>query len=186
VILDEAPDPAVSETLADTFVNASFRVDLFAKGPAAPAADAIARRLSGWWALRAAPEAAILETATAAGILRFDNQAARSILAALAEGPAPLERAWEHGFTGTAGDLLNAIDALFVSGQACPAEPPRSVPAAHALNRAVADSAAGTTICALAGRNGVMPAPAALVAPIGSLVSERRAALWRLGIEPAA
>lgn len=186
VLVEETSDPGVRETLADLFVTASFRVDLFAKSAAAAAADSVARRLRGWWALRVAPEAAVLETATAAGTLQFDNPAARSIIAALGEGPAPLERAWEHGFDGTAGDLLNALDALFASGQACPAEPPRVAPAAPALNQAIANSPAKATICALAGRNGVMPAPAVLVGSLASASSHQRAALQRLGVEPAA
>lgn len=168
-------NPVARELAADIALNCWFRIDQFIKPPFASIdeASADAAWLDGWWALQRPAAEAAFETKSAAGTLRFDNDAARAIVAALDTGPGVL-----RGTAGlSAADILNTVDALFFADLIRPAEPPASTPAALAVNRAVRESAQqDLPINAFAGRNG----PAGLARD--EIVSAGSAALARLGV----
>lgn len=153
--LDGVDDPALRETLRDILTHNWFRTDICVKG-LVERLDEDARtqqRLNGYWASTQAAEGTAYHTRTAAGTIRFDNDAARAIMALLEDGPAPL--AAVSGLDGV--DLLNTIDALFMAGLVMPLDPPAAVPAAARVNARVrAMDAAGGLLNGLVGRNGLI------------------------------
>ncbi len=153
--LDPIVEISARETAKDVMTHNWFRTDVYVKG--APRrlsnADQSAARMAGWWASFTAAETASFEARTAAGTIRFANEAARAIMARLDAGPAPLTCV--EGIA--AADLLNTIDALFMAGQVCPVEPPGSVPLAPALNQAIRQmDAQGSVMNGLVGRHGAV------------------------------
>ena len=143
---------------ADVFHKQSFRSDLFVKPPCVRIDEAAgsARWRDGYWAARCGHNEAVWAHVTPAGTIRFDNEAARAIMAGLQDGPAPL-----RGMGGLADvDLLNTADALLIADLIRPAEPPCDAPRAAAANAVIrAEAEAGHTLNGLAGRNGPVPVP---------------------------
>jgi SAM-dependent methyltransferase len=168
-------DRTARELGTDIAQNTWFRVDQFVKSPfvAASGADADTAWLDGWWASCQPAAAAVFASDGPAGTIRFENEAAHAILAALDDGPAIL-----RSIGGLAdADLLNTADALMFADVIRPAEPPAAVPAAAAINAAIRETTRqGLPVNALAGRYG----PAALARDtIGTAGAET---LARLGV----
>lgn len=122
------------ETAADLFRNTWFRIDLFVRpGYRALRAASVRRyRMQQYWAAQRAQNDIEYSFPGAAGRLRFDNRAARSILAGLESGPNTLQSVRDI----SAADLLNTIDALFHAGLVRPVNPPAEIPAALFSNAA--------------------------------------------------
>ncbi len=170
-------DPSARETAADLFARASFRVDLYGCD-VAPIADPAQARLDGWWAARVAEADADYSWATAAGTLRFDNAAAHAILGGLAAGPRTLRSIHGQGGAGTIADILNTADALAISGQITPVDPPAIAPAAAPANAEFrARIAAGAGFDCQVGAHGAIPVAHRLLSSDDSLQI-----LARLGI----
>ncbi|MEQ9122538.1 MAG: class I SAM-dependent methyltransferase, partial [Alphaproteobacteria bacterium] len=112
-IVDMAADAAERARLTDLCIDQAFRRDLFVKADGAasgPDGDALfEERLDAWFLARAAKADVVSALETPAGRLRFDNAAARGIVAGLQAGPA---RLGAIDAPGTAADRLNALDAL--------------------------------------------------------------------------
>ncbi len=143
-------DVPAREMLRDSFLNTSFRIDCFARAPR-PADDN--GRMQGWLAATVTVDEANYELKTAAGTLRFDNAAARAILAALANGPKRLCDCADYG----SADMLNAADALLAAGLILPADPPQALSsAADALNAAIVERRKRPDIAARIGLHGVV------------------------------
>jgi SAM-dependent methyltransferase len=173
-------DPVARELAADVFLQASFRVDVFARAGRTGHQSA---RLDGWWAANVTEADATYACDTPAGRLKFDNLAARAILQALASGPQALRAVHAGGGAGTQADILNAADALFLAGHIAPAEPPAATPFAEALNADVARTAAqGGGVKALAGRHGAFAMPADRIAEAFARDGAARSAMARLGV----
>jgi SAM-dependent methyltransferase len=169
-------NPVARELAGDIALNCWFRIDQFIKPPFASVDEATvdAAWLDGWWSLQQPAAGAVFEAESAAGTLRFDNQAARAIMASLDAGPGRLRGTGDL----SDADLLNTADALFFADMIRPAEPPAPTPAAGAVNQTIRESAGrDLPVNALAGRNG----PAALARD--EIVSAGPATLARLGIE---
>lgn len=145
-------DPPARELAADIFAHASFRVDIFGHGVARASDD---ERLDSWWVATVGEAAADYSCKTPAGRIRFDNEAAHAILAGLVAGPRTLRAIHDRGGAGTAADVLNAADALFVAGHILPVDPPGEAPAATAFN---AEAAGRAGFGARVGAHGVVPA----------------------------
>lgn len=131
------PDIAAQEIAADILAHTWYRQDIYLKG--APqhrddrhALDAIMAR---HWIMPPVPgDIREYRTSTPAGVVSFDNAAARAIIALLADGPASLA-----GLPALAeGDRLNSIDALFMAGIVIPCDPAGNPLAAMRLNRVLA------------------------------------------------
>jgi SAM-dependent methyltransferase len=140
------------EIAIDLFRNTGFRTDLFIKPGAralTPSASQGAR-LKQYWASRAPVDTVEYSCQTAAGKLRFDNRAARTIMNKLDNGPANLRAIKDVAVP----DLLNTIDALFTAGLVRPVEPPIAVPGADGFNRRILSGQ--NEINALVGQNGVV------------------------------
>ncbi|WP_432767573.1 MAG: methyltransferase domain-containing protein [Sphingopyxis sp.] len=144
--------PAARECAADLLTGTWFRTDLFLKGAgrALAPAERDRARLAGWWAATQPADAVHFEARTSAGTIRFDNDAARAIVRALAGGPQPLGAIEGIG----SADLFNAIDALFMAGAVVPVDPPADVPLAAATHAALLAMGAGA-VNGCVGRHGV-------------------------------
>lgn len=135
--LSAIDNAAARECAVDMLTRNWFRTDLLVKRPYArlsPSEQAKAR-LQGWWSAVRAPDEVCFEARTAAGTIRFDNDAARAIVKALENGPRPLTSVTGIG----QADLLNALDALFMAGEVAPADPPADVPLAAATHAVLID-----------------------------------------------
>ncbi len=148
----------VARTLAvDLLVNRTFRVDVFCNAPTAMHSDEArnAARLAAYWYAVQPADQADYRLAAPGGKLKFDNEAARAIMAHLQYGPAPLGSVPDM----LPVDLLNTVDALWMAELIVPAEPPGEtpgdVPHAAATNAALHSMAASETpMNGLAGRHG--------------------------------
>lgn len=153
--LDPIAEIGPRETAKDVMTHNWFRTDLYVKGPPARLTEAERQkaRMGGWWASLTASADARFEARTAAGTIRFANEAARAIMAKLDAGPAPLSSV--DGME--APDLLNTIDALFMAGLVCPLDPPATVPRASATNQAIRRmDAEGMAMNGLVSRHGAV------------------------------
>ena len=152
--------PAACECALDLLTRNWFRTDLFVKQPCSQLSRTaqVEARMRGWWSATHPAGEASFEAQTAAGTIRFDNDAARAILGTLENGPQPL--------TSVAGigqaDLFNALDALFMAGEVAPADPPAAVPLAAATHAALLRQDAGTV-------NGAVSPHGVVGIPRGSL-----------------
>ncbi len=144
----------IARTLAiDLLINRTFRVDVFCNGPMATISDEArsAGRLAAYWYAAQPADQVDYALATPGGKLKFDNEAARAIMAHLQQGPMPLGAVPDM----LPVDLLNTVDAMWMAGLITPAEPPTGVPHAVATNAALRSMAASETpMNALAGRHG--------------------------------
>jgi len=173
---------AAREVTMDAMLGQSFHIDLFARG-IARVDEAHAARLGGWWAALKSEANTIYEARTHAGTLRFDNPAAHAVMNALGEGPTTVAGIAARGFEGTGADLLNAIDALWMSGQIHPCDPPGEAPNAGAFNAAIrAQAVAGTALPALVGRHGAMPVDVPAIAAVEKGEPDALALMRRLAI----
>lgn len=180
-------NPLARETAKDIFMRTTFRVDLYDREASRVPVPADAR-LDSWWAAASSEDQAEYACKTAAGTLKFDNDAARAIMAALQSGPATLRCIHIGGQAGDEADLLDGADALFVAGWIVPAGPASASPGAVAVNAHVGREAAA--IGALAGSHGPMPLSTRAIERAlsdGAACSdderaEARATLTRLGI----
>lgn len=114
--------------------------------------------MQGWWSAARPLGEASFEARTAAGTIRFDNDAAHAILRALENGPQPLSAVPDIG----EADLFNALDALFMAGEVVPADPPADVPLAAATHAALLRLDAATI-------NGAVSSHGVIGIPRGSL-----------------
>lgn len=159
------------EIVADVIQKRWFRIDQFVKSPAGAIRDGAMRRawLEGWWTASLAPADVEWETTTPAGTLRFDNAAARAIMARLENGPARLS-----DVSGVSeADLLNTADALMVAQLIRPAEPPVDCPMASALHE---------KIQSVPGMNGLAGRCGAVAVPRGSIRRLSPETLRRVGV----
>lgn len=157
--LEAIPVGPAREIAGDLYAHGWFRIDLFTRGAPVPIDTEANRaaRLAGWWMAGAESAGVDYSLRTPAGILRFDNDAARATMFALADGPRPLGAILASGAAGTAADLLNTTDALFAAGLIRPVDPPADAPAAGAANRRImALAKAGSPINGLAGPHGAI------------------------------
>ncbi len=153
--LDSIADIGARETAKDVMTHNWFRTDVYVKRPPRRLSNTeqTEARMAGWWASFIAADTASFEARTAAGTIRFGNEAARAIMARLESGPAPLMSV--EGLA--AADLLNTVDALFMAGLVCPVDPPSEVPLAKAMNQAICRmDAEGMAMNGLVGRHGAV------------------------------
>lgn len=173
---------AAREVTMDVMLGQSFRIDLFMKHPQ-PLADAHAARLDGWWAALKPEAGAAYEVKTHAGMLRFDNAAAHALLAALADGPMRVADIAARGFDGTGADLLNGIDALWLSGQVHPCDPPGGGIPAGAFNAMLrTQGGTGAIPPVQVGRHGAMPVDRPTVTDPTTGGADAKAAMKRLAL----
>lgn len=152
------------EIVADVIHTRWFRIDHYVKGAFETVADDC--WMDGWWMSLVTPEDATWETTTPAGTLRFDNQAARAILAHLADGPA---RVRDIEGIGEA-DLRNSLDALMTANVIRPAEAPAETPSGAALNALVREQSG---LNGLAGRHGPVSWPRGQIAALDETIGRR-------------
>ena len=110
--LEDIDDPLLRETLTDSFVDETFRQDLFVRDDTvliAPA-DAV---LDTWLGALCTTDDLDLQCRTPAGVIRFDNPATRAVIDALQHGPAQIADLAER-LPFNRADVLNAIDCLLV------------------------------------------------------------------------
>jgi len=150
--LSSIANPAARECAVDLLTRNWFRTDLFVKPPFARLSrtEQARARMHGWWSAVRPAEEACFEARTAAGTIRFDNDAARAIVKTLANGPQPLTVVPDIG----QADLFNALDALVMAGEIVPADPPADVPLAAATHAALLRRDA-STINGAVSRHGV-------------------------------
>ncbi len=145
--LDAITAPAARAVARDLLINRWYRVDLYARLDPACAHTALqplerhaatAARMAQHWATGTTAYDASFKLQTAAGTIRFANDAARSILHGLQNGPATLTtiQAAARQPLG-AVDLLNTTDALWMADLIRPVEPATDVPSAAATNAAL-------------------------------------------------
>ena len=145
------------EIATDLFTQSWFRRDLYLKMPAYgfDAEELIASRMASWWMASAGVERDMaMIGGTPAGEIKFDNQAARCILAALEQGPCSLS-AIAAKATLSEADLLNSIDALWIAQRVMPIDPPCGTPWADPTNEWL--SKAGIEINGIATQYGALP-----------------------------
>ncbi len=117
-ILSGIADPEIGELVRDFFLDQRLRRDVFDRANRRLDAEERARQLLASSYALARPAAAIsYSMTTPAGEHAYDNPAARTIIAALAAGPCPLD--------GLAAmpDLLDNLLTLCAAGDAMPVEP---------------------------------------------------------------
>lgn len=154
--LSTIANPAARECALDLLTRNWFRTDLFVKQPYArlSATEQAKARMQGWWSAARPLGEASFEARTAAGTIRFDNDAAHAILRALENGPQPLTAVADIG----EADLFNALDALFMAGEVVPVDPPADVPLTAATHAALLRLDAATINGAVS-RHGVVGIP---------------------------
>jgi hypothetical protein len=122
------------ELVRDFFIDQRFRCDVFTRSARRLAPTEQRRRLlASSYALTRPERAVTYSAATPAGRIVYDNDAARTIVHALASGPRPLAEV-ARGGVGAADLLANAL-ALCAAGDVRPVEASRAPVAA--LNRAL-------------------------------------------------
>ncbi len=173
--LDGIAAPAARAIARDVLLNRWYRVDLYAKRD--PAREhgtlqaleghaATTARMAQHWATGTTAYDASFQLQTPAGTIRFANDAARSILHGLQNGPAALTsiQAAARPPLGTV-DLLNTADALWMADLIRPVEPAIAVPSAAATNAALwATANDDTPMNGLVGRNGGVAVPRSTMA----------------------
>ena len=168
--LDTIAAPAARAMARDLLINRWYRVDLYSKPDPIhqttalvplDAQAAMHARMTQHWATGTTAYDASFKLQTPAGLIRFANDAARSILHGLQNGPAPLTAIQASGNPplGTA-DLLNTTDALWMADLIRPVEPAAEVPLAVATNAALwATAHDATPMNGLVGRYGGVAVP---------------------------
>jgi SAM-dependent methyltransferase len=151
--------PAITarEIARDIVTNAWFRRDVYLKVPGFgfEGQEQNDYRIKQWWALsQAAAETNTFKSATPAGEIDFDNDAARLILEKLKQGPTCLTDLTIEGRLGRA-DILNTIDALWVGERIMPVNRPIESDLVKRTNSSLRDL--GVAINGCATRYGVMP-----------------------------
>jgi SAM-dependent methyltransferase len=125
-LLAGVADPDLRELLRDFFINQAFRRDIFVRGAEKLGADAQRRlMLASAFGLTRQPSRIEYVMAPPAGRITFDSATSRSIVAALASGPATLGEIAQRHDIAPADAMASAL-ILCASGQMQPAE---SVPA---------------------------------------------------------
>jgi SAM-dependent methyltransferase len=122
--LGEIEDDDVRELARDFLIDQSFRRDIFVRAGAHLDEHAQRRKLLDGAFLLTRPTSTQVEytLATPAGQLKFDNVAARAIVAALAVGPRRLHEIAEEGSVTPIDVIANAM-VLCASTQIRPVEP---------------------------------------------------------------
>ncbi len=152
-LLAAIDDQASRQSALDVITQNWFRTDVFVKAPAVADDQQTAERLAGFWASTTAAADASYQATTQAGTIRFDNAAARAIMAQLENGPGRLSAVTGIG----AADVLNAADALFVADLIVPVDPPAAVPFARQANAlARASKTPDFSVNALVGSHGAL------------------------------
>lgn len=169
------------EIMADMFLNCWFRVDLYSRGPAEQCSETAVKsaRLDSFWIVNKPPSEAEYRTQTAAGTIRFDNQSAQAILKRLDNGPASLRQICDSGEAGTAADILNVADALFIAKLITPVNPSAANSSATRFNQWLLDPVHKMPpINAIATQHGPLSAPAGeIAARIGDINFRTRCGL---------
>ncbi|HTM78738.1 MAG TPA: methyltransferase regulatory domain-containing protein [Devosia sp.] len=130
------------EIAADLFTQSWFRRDLYLKLPGYgfDAKELIESRMASWWTSTAGADRDLAMTGeTPAGEIGYDNEAARSILPVLAEGPSPLSTI-AAAANLSPPDVLNSIDALWIAGRVTPIDPPSKASRAGPTNDWLAEA----------------------------------------------
>jgi hypothetical protein len=114
------PTAPARELAADLQSGTWYRQDIYLKRPFALLDETEQQDgvLARWWLLTEPAAQVEFRHTTPAGTFEFDNAAARTIVAALSEGPRPLCDI--DGFAPA--DLINAIDALYAAGSVFPVD----------------------------------------------------------------
>lgn len=172
--LDDISDLASREAMLDILTHCSFRTDIYVKGDLRKLDDAeqeCAQRERFWYAPLPAGQVRY-QSSTPAGTIRFDNEAARAIIRLMQHRPVRLRdlKGW------ATADLLDSLDALFMSRQAAPLDPPVEI-AADTINRRVLDFLGGDS------RAGVVTPYGVIQAPLPDIVSGRSTLGRRVGLE---
>lgn len=160
--LEKIKDQNAREIMEDMFLNCWFRVDMFSKGTPKTISDETARsaRLDGYWRATGSSATAEFSTKTAAGTLRFDNKSARAILERLDHGPATLREIHEQGEAGTAADILNVADVLFIANRIEPVDYLQSAAKTKEINAWLSDrEKKGSMINAIVAPHGPISVP---------------------------
>ena len=134
-------DPFARATAKDIVADTSFRVDCFTRDAIA-LDDPAAARLDQWVGLSVTADRVAYEVQLRAGLLRFDNEAARAIVAAASTGPIRLADV-AIPVSGNRADILNAADLLLAAQQAHPVDPPTGRPGADRVNDELARRGSG-------------------------------------------
>jgi len=133
-LVADIADPDRRELVRDFCMHQRFRCDVFARDAATLApAEQRQRLLTAGLALARPPEAIAYEMPTPAGRVRYDNAAARTIIASLMSGIRNLADI-PTGFAATR-DLIGNMLALCAAGDVRPAETTRTP--VGPLNRAL-------------------------------------------------
>lgn len=170
------------ETALDVMLDQTFRIDLFGKDLRA-AGDPHTARMAGWWAAATTSADADFALTSPAVTVKFDGPPARAVLAALADRPQRVSDIAAIGQGGSGAELLYAVDALWMSGQVLPCDPPLDPPAAGLFNRLnTAAAKAGSPLLALVGRHGVMPVTQRAIVAADEGDAAASAAIARLGV----
>ena len=168
--LAEIAAPAARAVARDLLINRWYRVDLYAKPAAVEHNTALQQldaqaqrsaRMAQHWATGSTAYDASFTLQTAAGTLRFANDAARRILHGLQHGPATLAAIQaDRGQLLSSVDLLNTADALWMADLIRPVEPATDVASAAATNAALwATAQDATPMNGLVGRHGAVAVP---------------------------
>lgn len=160
-IIEAEQDPVRRDTLFDMAMNTPFRVDLYAKDPVPAVREDVARIC-----LAATTDAdAELAIGTPAGVLRYDNPAARGILTALQDGPMTLSALSTKLALGLQ-DMIKAGTCLVIGDHAVFCTPPGDGVLANRVNKRLSAAALcpeKPPLGALAGACGPIAASPAMI-----------------------
>ncbi len=173
-LLETVKDQSLRSLIRDHFIGQSFRMDVFTRGAKRLRRDTTWKRRLDAVIAPARPTGRITcSLKTTAGILSFDNEAAKAVLTSLSSGPKSVrEIARDCGDSPvTEADLLNTVDALLASHQCLPADPAASDTRVAGINRVLRGRALDREMV------GVQ------ASPYGALIDASRAQLLLLGQE---
>lgn len=160
--LEAIDDPDAKEIMEDMFLDCWFRIDMFSKGTPKTISHERARseRLDGYWRATGSSAKAEYTKKTAAGTLRFDNKSAHAVLERLDGGPATLREIYDQEQAGTAADILNVADVLFVANLIEPADSSNEQPSISRFNKWMIDGdEKSSSINAMATPSGAVSVP---------------------------
>ncbi|MFK7857068.1 MAG: methyltransferase regulatory domain-containing protein [Granulosicoccus sp.] len=136
--LADAVSPIEAETFRDLFLALPHSQFVFSRSQTATQTQATTCQ-SSWFTLNVPRAEAVFEVRTPAGRLVFDTPLCRRLLDRLAAGTASANSLIDSGQPDSAEDVRDTLDALLVSRQVVPSDPPLEVSGAvEALNDVLA------------------------------------------------
>jgi hypothetical protein len=124
--------------MTDLFLNTRFRRDIFAKAPdRLDANEQFLAKADQCFALNPAGPSGEFRLTTSAGVLNFDNLAAKELIRLLGERPASLSQLASRIATATLADLINTADALWAADIIRPVDAENTACQLDALNEAL-------------------------------------------------